>query len=116
MEKAIGVSSANVIPDYRFTASTFYNIEYTPYSARLNGPEGWTSKMEDRKTCSLNIDLGNVYMLCAVETQGYAKANKLEWTTKYALNVSINNIEWTEYTEEGESRVSYFIFIYLYQR
>ena len=52
-----------------------------------------------------------MYILCAVKTQGYGRRNKKEWTKKYALNISINNIEWTEYTEEGEKKVSYFTFI-----
>ena len=101
------MSKASIVPDYRFTASSWYQSgQYAPYKARLNGESGWAPEKWDRKTCSLNIDLGKVYILCAVETQGFNSKRKPEWTKTYSLNMSIDNFHWEEYTEKGEKKVS----------
>ena len=102
-QSAIGVSKKEAIPDYRFSASSFYDFRYVPYNARLNGQNGWGPLASDRQTPSLNIDLGNAYLLCAVETQGFGSYD--EWTTEYKLRVSMDNDRWHSYHERKQEKV-----------
>ena len=101
-QSEIGVSKKETVPDYRFSASSFFDKRYAPYNARLNGQTGWGPARSDIKTSSLNIDLGNAYILCAVETQGYGIIGEnYEWTKEYKLKVSMDNDTWQGY-QEGE--------------
>ena len=102
---AVGVQNSLAVPDNRFTASTFYSNSYRPQQARLDGSFGWTSTGPGRDTSWLQIDLGDVNVICAVTTQG-SGASHDEWTESYKLNLSLSNSDWEYYKEGGTDKVS----------
>ena len=56
----------------------------------------------------LQIDLGGVYWVCGVATQGRSVDD--EWTTKYKINLSMNNITWNIYQWNGSDKVGPVLF------
>ena len=109
---AVGVQSSLAVPDHRFTASSYYDSRYLPHFARLdrtvNG--GWTSTSKDKATSWLQIDLGDVNVICAVTTQGRYGFD--EWTKSYKLSLSLNNNSWPVYNEQGSEKVNFLKEIY----
>ena len=109
---AVGVQSSLAVPDHRFTASSYYDSRYLPHFARLdrtvNG--GWTSTSKDKATSWLQIDLGDVNVICAVTTQG--RYDYGEWTKAYKLRLSLNNNSWPIYNEQGREKVNFLKEIY----
>ena len=105
---AVGVAVRAVVPDHRFTASSYYAVTYKPELARLNGPNGWGPKSRDlSQNPWLQIDLGNSRFVCAIATQGF-DGSALEWTTKYKLNISLDNRKWQVYQERGTDKAGGF--------
>ncbi|XP_031554823.1 coagulation factor V-like [Actinia tenebrosa] len=92
----VGIADRSIIPDDRFTASSYYNARYTPKNARLNGAKGWAPKTTTDPNDYLQIDLGEVFVICAVSTQGYEWTTN-EWTTEYKISTSVNNVNWSIY-------------------
>ncbi|XP_031549731.1 venom prothrombin activator pseutarin-C non-catalytic subunit-like [Actinia tenebrosa] len=84
----VGIADSSIIPDVRFTASSYYDTTYTPKRARLNGGMGWAPKKKFDPNDYLQIDLGEVFVICAVATQGYG-AGRDEWTTEYKISISL---------------------------
>lgn len=89
----VGVADRNIIPDARMTSSTTYD-GYHPYHGRLNekgGNQAWSPKTKDDKTDYLQVDMGAVYSVCAVATQGRGKSS--EWITSYKLRLSTDGVK-----------------------
>ena len=93
------------IPDSSFSATSAYTSDYLPKYGRLNGPHlGWCAKTKNNMPNEyLQIDLGVVYWVCGVATHGRRKAG--EWTTKYKISLSMNNITWNIYQWHGSDKV-----------
>ena len=72
---------------------------------RLYGPYlGWLAKTKNNIPNEyLQIDLGGVYWVCGVATQG--RFLGYEWTTKYKISLSMNNITWNIYQWNGSDKV-----------
>ncbi|XP_072174633.1 lactadherin-like [Diadema setosum] len=86
----LGLESG-AIPDSSITASSYYNSEVYPRFARLNGPHRWCSS-ESNTDQWLRIDLGEVFMVTGVITQG--RANTERWVTSIHISTSLNDIDW----------------------
>ena len=96
----------NKIPDNRMTASSSYRKEELPHYGRLNEIRqngAWCPKSTDTSGY-LQVDMGIVYDVCAVETQGRAAAD--EWVTAYILRFSLDGIIWNSYYENNVEKVS----------
>ncbi|XP_031554807.1 protein sidekick-1-like [Actinia tenebrosa] len=94
----VGIADRNIIPDNRFTASSYYDSRYAPMNARLNGAaRGWAPRIATNPNDYLQIDLDQVFVISAVATQGANGRN--EWTTEYKISTSIdkNAMVWATY-------------------
>ena len=107
----IGVADRSVIPDSSFTASSSYPYyENKPYFGRLrSSKQGWAPSSKGKVDSYLQVDLGRVYTLCSIKTQGSSIYN--EWTKSYKLQLSVDgkNESWFYYGEKkGVDKVSLF--------
>ena len=101
-ENAIGVSDSGVIKDHRFSALSFSN-GFEPSKGRLNGGGAWRPSSNNSDDEYLQIDLGSVYFVCAVATQGNPNAD--EWTKTYKIETSLDNVNWDMYQENNTVKV-----------
>ncbi|KAL9970440.1 hypothetical protein ACROYT_G022816 [Oculina patagonica] len=102
----VGVEDRNTIPDARMTASTIYNTHYYPYYGRLNGNRGygaWCTKTKSDRTDYLQVDMGAVHSVCAVETQGEGFSSS--WSTSYKVHFSRDGVTWSVYKENNVEKV-----------
>ena len=100
---AVGVEDRSKIPDHRFSASS-YRDGNESFKGRLNGASAWVSNTNNNAGDYLQIDLGSVYFVCGVATQGNGGAG--EWTTKYKIKTSLNNAVWTLYPQDNKAEVA----------
>ncbi|XP_031549733.1 EGF-like repeat and discoidin I-like domain-containing protein 3 [Actinia tenebrosa] len=95
----VGLSYPSIVPDHRFTASSYHDVRYKPSFARLST----SSKAWGPLTTSgawLQIDLGSVVFVCAVATQGAGALND-EWIESFKIKVSLDNVNWDYYQENN---------------
>lgn len=73
-----------------------------PDKGQLNGNGAWSPSSDNDANDYLQINLGDVFFICAVATQ----ANPLvdEWTTSYKL-ILLFGTEWVTYKENGREKV-----------
>ena len=92
------------ILDRDITSSSVQNTSTPAKNARLNYIEGsaWCAAENDSKPY-LQIDLGRLYIICAVSTQGNSQGE--QWVTTYTLQLSKDGTTWTDYQEEGKVKV-----------
>ncbi|XP_067027637.1 uncharacterized protein [Acropora muricata] len=96
---SVGVAHGNVIYNQRFSASSSSN----PASdGRLNGARAWIPNSNNNNEY-LQIDLGSVYVVCAVATQGNPSAN--DWTETYKIETSLDNVKWQWYQENNIPKI-----------
>lgn len=86
------------------TASSFYENDdnFQPAYGRLYGTrgDGWCASEKSGKDW-LQVDLGKVFELCAVATQGDGTYDEEdEWVTDFKLSYSSDGNTWTNY-EDG---------------
>jgi len=108
---AVGVEDRNTIPDARMTASSYYDIYYYPYYGRLNGIRGdgaWCTKTRTDRTDYLQVDMGAVHSVCAVETQGHGGGST--WITSYKVHLSTDGVTWNGYKENNVEKVTKIIY------
>lgn len=99
----VGIADPSIIPDHRFTASSYYDNRYIPSNARLNTSSSWAP----RTTAGgdwLQIDIGYLMIVCALATQG-ASGHVHEWATSYKIRVSLDNVNWKYYKENSVDKV-----------
>ncbi|XP_031572244.1 lactadherin-like [Actinia tenebrosa] len=100
----IGVSNSNIIPDDRFTATSYLVTSAKPHYARLNGMySAWIPNTNVDPNDCLQIDLGEVFVIRAVATQGHPK-----WpfcTKEYKISTSIDSNTWTMYQSSGKVKL-----------
>ena len=93
---SLGASHGGRIPDSNFKATSDYSNHFLAKFGRLNGTScGWTLKeLSAIGTDYLQIDLENLFWVCAVATQGEGGCSSNEWTTKYNISLSLDKTEW----------------------
>ncbi|XP_068675665.1 cell adhesion molecule DSCAML1-like [Montipora foliosa] len=65
----------------------------------------WLPSTERNVSDFLQINLGYEFYICAVATQGKPAAD--QWTTKYMIHTSLDNVTWMTYKENGTEKVFY---------
>ena len=102
---SLGAASGGRLPASSFTASSvFLESVAAKYGRLQHASYGWCSSSASIVPNNyLQVDLGAVYTICAVATQGNARNNV--WTTKYRLSTSINGVSWNAYLENGRDKV-----------
>ena len=106
-ENPVGVSDIAKIPDARMTSSSQYGDGYQAAYGRLNGDrgDGWCAKSKSGNNEWLQVDLGKLYTVCAVATQGDRNGN--EWVTGFKLYYAENTNSWNVYKgKTGQDVVS----------
>ncbi|XP_074611771.1 uncharacterized protein LOC141866210 isoform X4 [Acropora palmata] len=99
---SVGVSDSSVIYDQRFSASSSLSSSRAS-NGRLNGRSAWIPSSNNDNNEYLQIDLGSVYVVCAVATQGNPSAN--DWTKTYKIKTSLDNVNWQWYQESNTVKV-----------
>ena len=87
------------------SASSERNNITAAKNGRLNYTAGpsWCASLSD-STPYIQVDLGSVYIICAVATQGNSRAD--QWVRTYQVQYSANRSNWLIYQERGQNRVS----------
>ena len=101
--QALGVSSKDAFPDNRFSATSNSGSNNVASKGRLNGVGAWSPSTNNNLNDSLQINLQYEFFICAVATQG--KSTEDHWTTKYKLRLSLNDVDWVTYKENGSDKV-----------
>ena len=102
----VGVSDSSVISDQRFSALS-YHSGYSPSDGRLKGSNAWIPATNNNNRDFLQIDLGSLYFVCGVATQG--RAAQVQWTKTYKIETSLDNVVWAFYSEGGSEKVHLFL-------
>ena len=110
---SLGAAYNGCIPNSSFSATSLYGygtdgtVLLAEYG-RLNSPqEGWAPKTETNMPEEyLQIDLGALHWVCGVATQGDNGFGNNEWTTKYKISLSMNNVTWNIYQWNGSDKVT----------
>ncbi|KAL9978250.1 hypothetical protein ACROYT_G015746 [Oculina patagonica] len=97
---AVGVASSSKIPDKQMTASTYYSSGFKPANGRLNRGSSWCTRTPSRTDEWLQVDLGQIFEVCGVATQGAKRYN--EWVIEFKLSYSQDGKYWTFY-KDGKS-------------
>ena len=82
-----------VIPDDKITASSNNGSNFLPKFGRLEGMNAWCPNSSENGTPFLQIDLGQKYVICGVETQGRPGASV---RTSFTLSFSNNGSTFTD--------------------
>ena len=102
---SVGISNSDIIRDQRFSASRSVRGN-RPFNGRLNGDRAWKTLRKDNVNDFLQIDLGAVYFICGVATQGNPNAD--DWTKNYKIKTSLDNGIWKMYREDNAEKVLVF--------
>ena len=104
-DSAVGVFSDSKISDDKITSSTVGNSANTPArNGRLSYTKGssWCASSSDQKPY-LQFDLDDLYIICAVSTQGNSKGD--QWVKSYQIGYSSDSEDWLIYREQNEEKV-----------
>ena len=104
-ENAVGLAS-KAIPDWALSASSIGNASTPAKNGRLNGGSSWCASPSDAGSY-LQVDLGSVYIICGVATQGNPIAD--QWVRTYEILFSAADSKWTSYKEANSTKVRYQI-------
>jgi len=96
------VSDISVIPDQKFSASSYLG-GHGPPDGRLEGSNAWIPATNNDNNDFLQIDLGSLYFVCGVATQGNPTNDY--WTKTYKIKTSLDNDVWAFYSEGGSEKV-----------
>ena len=99
--QAVNLANSNIHSDKRFTASSFL-ANNEPYKARLRNTLGaWLPSSNNNTNDYLEVELGDVFFICAVATQGHPL--RRQWTRSYKLHLFLRN--WITYKENNSEKV-----------
>ena len=102
-------------------ASSFYGwngYNDQPYYGRLHGNrgDGWCASTANGNDW-LQIDLGEIFQLCGVATQGDGDFGAGdEWVTHFKLSYSSNESSWTIYEDGNGTEVVRMLFFTVIQK
>ena len=99
------MSDSSGISDQRFSASSSLRGR-SPSDGQLKGTNAWIPAINCISNDFLQIDLGSLYFVCGVATQG--NPNNDYWTKTYKIKTSLDNVVWTFYSEGGSEKVHPF--------
>lgn len=105
-KEPIGVRLGGTIKDHRITSSSNNGPESSPCMARLHGSLGWSPRTTTNDSDFLQIDLGSVYLLCGVATQGGREGS--QWTSSYTIATSLDGSTWVSMKENHTDKVCLF--------
>ena len=94
------MANEDVIPDNQLTAQSQYS-NFAARFGRLHGTSAWCPSHYGKRHW-FQVDLGKVYEVCAVATQGKAG----EWTTLFTLSTSLDGVTFTDYMEANQVKVN----------
>ena len=100
------MSDRSVISDQRFSASSSIRGR-SASDGRLKGTIAWIPLTNDDNNDFLQIDLGSLYFICGVATQGNPVYGY--WTKTYKIKTSVDNVLWTNYSEGSSEKVHPFL-------
>ncbi|KAK3734165.1 hypothetical protein QZH41_005854 [Actinostola sp. cb2023] len=95
---SLGVENAGSLPSQNFQASSHSSL-YPPSQGRLNSYSAWCEALSGSANQYLQIDLGAVKHLCAVETQGSGIFG--DWVTTYSIHYSKDGVTWNQIQTNG---------------
>jgi len=106
--KSLGMESG-AIADSQITASSEWDVYYSPKRARLHtkeaglgiGSGAWLSLANDLNQW-LQVDLGKITPVTHVATQGRNSYSPGQWVTKYKLQFSDDEASFSFYKRQGE--------------
>ncbi|XP_022786853.1 lactadherin-like [Stylophora pistillata] len=103
--EALGMASY-AIPNGQVTASSEWDLNHAAIQGRLHyipppGKQGGWSARHNNANQWLQIDLGALFRVTGVATQG--RSNYNQWVTKYKLQYSYDGVTFTYYMEAGQS-------------
>jgi hypothetical protein len=103
------------IPDSAMTASSKYRASSSAYLARLNNQKNGVLGTENYTTSSwcakhfladareyLQVDLGRVFYVTKVATQGRRHSTLNNWVMSYSLKYSLDGTTWNDYLDFGQ--------------
>ena len=104
----IGVSSSQVIPDSKMTASSQQSDLTKPSYGRLNGVlgNGWCAGTASSTHDWLQVDLGRTVKVCSLFAQGEVNGNR--WVTDFKLRYSTDGSSWRYYMNANGAQVVRF--------
>ncbi|XP_028519145.1 uncharacterized protein LOC110252934 [Exaiptasia diaphana] len=100
----VGLTNKARFGDMLFTATSYLDNDHRPAKSRLDSGSCWKPHTTSLASDYLQIDLGSLYRLCGVVTRGSPKGGVSEWTTKFKLHYSLDNVLWTVYKENGTAK------------
>uniref|UniRef100_A0A8C7XX70 Neuropilin 1 n=1 Tax=Oryzias sinensis TaxID=183150 RepID=A0A8C7XX70_9TELE len=101
-----GMESGEV-PSEHITASSQYNSNWSPERSRLNYPEnGWTPS-DDTIREWIQVDLGFLRFITAIETQGAIskETRKRYFVRTYKVDLSSNGEDWVTVKEGSKQKI-----------
>lgn len=99
--QAVNLASSYKHPDKNFAAPSF-RAGNEPFEARLSNSMGaWLPCDTNNTDDYLEIELGDVFFICAAATQGHP--HRQEWVKSYKLHLFLRN--WIIYKAKNTKRV-----------
>uniref|UniRef100_A0A3P9HV78 Neuropilin n=1 Tax=Oryzias latipes TaxID=8090 RepID=A0A3P9HV78_ORYLA len=105
-DEPLGMESGE-IPSEHITASSQYNSNWSPERSRLNYPEnGWTPS-DDTIREWIQVDLGFLRFITAIETQGAIskETRKRYFVRTYKVDLSSNGEDWVTVKEGSKQKI-----------
>ncbi|XP_035682683.1 venom prothrombin activator oscutarin-C non-catalytic subunit-like [Branchiostoma floridae] len=101
----LGMESRS-IADNRLSASSSYNDDWRPKSARLNNNRSWSPDNNNRSEW-LQIDLLERKVVSGIQTQGFQSPWSLRryYVTSFKLSYSADATTWSIFQENGSDKI-----------
>ena len=92
------------IPSSNISASSYLDRNFLPSYAKLFNKDrgGWCALKQD-KNQFIQVDLGSVFTISGISTQGYQSYR--DWVTSYKIVYKDENDVWKDYTIFGTAKV-----------
>ena len=100
------MSDSTIIFNQRFSASSSRSGRNSS-DGRLEGSNAWIPASNSNNNDFLQVDLGSLYFVCGVATQGNPTNDY--WTKTYKIKTSLDNVVWKFYSEGGSEKVQPFL-------
>ena len=88
-------------PNKSFSASSSRSGDQPHYGRLRNNIGAWSPRNNNNADDYLEINLGDVFFICAVATQGNQVG--IEWTKSYKLHLFL--VDWIIYEENNKEKV-----------